>query len=36
MDANWNWFIDNGVIRTALVVAGFVVWLGATIGLLSL
>lgn len=35
MDANWNWFIDNGLIRTALVVAGFAVWLGVTVGLLA-
>lgn len=36
MDANWNWFIDNGLIRTALVVAVFAVWLGLAVGLLSL
>ena len=36
MDASWNRFIDNGLIRTALVVSGFVLWLGLTVGLLSI
>ena len=36
MDSNWNWFIDNGLIRTGLVVAGFALWLGLTVGLLTL
>lgn len=36
MDSNWNWFIDNGLIRTALVVTGFVVWLGLAVGLLAI
>ena len=35
MDANWNWFIDNMAVRTALIVTGFVVWLGGTLALLS-
>lgn len=35
MDSKWNWFIDNGLIRTALVVTGFAVWLGLTVGLLA-
>lgn len=36
MDSSWNKFIDNGLIRTALVMAGFALWLGATVGLLSI
>ncbi len=36
MDAKWNWVIDNAMIRTALVVTGFAVWLGLAVGLLSL
>jgi len=36
MDSSWNWFIDNGLVRTALVVTGFAVWLGLTVGLLAL
>jgi hypothetical protein len=36
MDASWNKFIDNGLIRTALVVSGFALWLGLTVGLLSI
>jgi hypothetical protein len=36
MDASWNKFIDNGLIRTALVVSGFAVWLGVTVGLLCI
>jgi hypothetical protein len=36
MDSSWNWFIDNGLIRTALVASAFTVWLGLTVGLLSL
>jgi hypothetical protein len=35
MDSSWNWFIDNGLIRTALVVTGFAVWLGLAVGLLA-
>jgi hypothetical protein len=36
MDASWNKFIDNGLIRTALVATAFAVWLGLSVGLLAI
>jgi hypothetical protein len=36
MDASWNRFIDNGLIRTGLVVTGFAIWLGLSVGLLAI
>lgn len=36
MGAEYNWLIDNVPIRMALNVAGFLVWLGAMVGLFKL
>ncbi len=34
MDAKYNYLIDNTAFRLTLIVAGFSVWLAASIGLL--
>jgi len=34
MDAKWNGFIDSMGWRIVLNLAGFVVWLAATVGIL--
>jgi hypothetical protein len=36
MDAKWNKIIDKLTVRTALLVLGFVAWLGISYGLLAM
>jgi hypothetical protein len=35
MDAKWNKIVDKPVVRIAMVVAGFGIWLALSYGLLS-
>ena len=34
MDAKYNYLIDNTAVRLTLIVAGFSLWLAASVGLL--
>ena len=36
MDAKYNYLIDNTAFRLTLIVAGFSLWLAASIGLLAI
>lgn len=35
MDAKYNQYLDSLAVRATLIVAGFAVWLGASVGLLK-
>ena len=35
MDAKYNKYLDSFGVRVVLIVAGFAVWLGASVGLLK-